>query len=191
MKDMDAMTRVEPSDERLVQEFRSGGPPSILDELVRRHTGRVLALLRQMGLGAADADDVAQEVFLRAFRGLDGFDGRSRFSTWLCRIALNAAKTFLGRRTRDARRERQAESPGDRLVASDDAILCRELDAEIAAALDDLSPPLRAALVLTVLQGVGIAEAAKIEGCSMATVYWRVHQARKVLKVRLRRYLQT
>jgi RNA polymerase sigma-70 factor (ECF subfamily) len=188
---MATMTRPSPTDEQLIADFRNGGPAALLNELVRRHLDRVLSLIRQMGVGQSDADDVAQEVFIRAFKGLAGFHGRARFSTWLTAIALNAARTHLTRRTKAEGRERQDESPGDRLAASDDAILCRELDAEIAAALGELSPPLRAALVLTTLQGIGIAEAARIEGCSMATIYWRVHEARKILKAKLRRYLES
>ncbi len=184
------MDRPAPTDEQLVADHRRGGGSAPLDELVRRHTGRILGLLRQMGLEAADADDVAQEVFMRAFQGLPGFDGRSRFGTWLYRIAVNAAKTHLVRRAKAVRRELPVESPGDRLAESHDAVLCREMDREISGALDALSPPLRAALVLTSLQGIGIAEAARIEGCSMATIYWRLHQARKLMKARLRRYLQ-
>jgi RNA polymerase sigma-70 factor (ECF subfamily) len=71
----------------------------------------------------------------------------------------------------------------------DHLALDRELEAEIAAALADLTPKLRAALVLTTLHGLGVAEAARIEGCGLPTLYWRIHQARKELRKRLARYL--
>jgi RNA polymerase sigma-70 factor (ECF subfamily) len=178
------------TDEQLVREIQAGRAGGLPDELVRRHIGRIRALVRQMTLNEADADDLTQEVFIKAFQGLAGFEGRSRFATWLTTIALNTARSFLTRRAKAPVRTGDVESPGDRLAASDDTVLFRELDAEIEAALAALSPPLRAAFVLTTLHDTGIAEVARIEGCSIATVYWRVHEARKILKARLRRYLK-
>jgi RNA polymerase sigma-70 factor (ECF subfamily) len=64
-----------------------------------------------------------------------------------------------------------------------------ELDGQIRAALSELSPKLRAAIVLASVEGFGAREAARIEGCTTATMYWRIHQARKELRHRLRNWL--
>ena len=64
-----------------------------------------------------------------------------------------------------------------------------ELQGQIERALAELRPSLRTAIVLTGLQGMDVAEAAQVEGCSRATMYWRVHKARKQLRLRLNRYL--
>ena len=76
------------SDEQLVTRA-SDGDDQAFAELVRRHQGKVRGLLLRLTSNATLADDLAQEVFLRAYRGLVGFEGRSRFSTWIYRIAYN------------------------------------------------------------------------------------------------------
>jgi len=151
----------------------------------------VRSMLYRMVLNEADADDLTQDVFLRVLNGLGQFDGRACFSTWLYRIVMNTAHTFLRRRARSPVR------PSDRLAAfpdrnhpqPDQAAMARELDADIAAALAALPASLRAAIVLTAIHKLDGREVAKIEGCSAATVYWRVHKARKILKQLLGHYL--
>lgn len=181
----------QPADEELVAAFRTTGEIRALNGLAERHIPRVRALLHQMVLNEADADDLTQEVFLRAFHGLEGFEGRSRFSTWLYRIAMNTARTFLRSRTRTpaCRGEELAEEPDRGGGGPDQAAMARELDADIEAALGSLSPTLRAAIVLTAIHGLNGREAARIEGCATATMYWRVHKARKILKRQLGHYL--
>ena len=98
----DAMDKVEPTDRELVAAVRNGGSPGRIGDLFVRHLGRVRNLMYQMTLNHADADDLTQEVFLRAARGLPEFDGRAEFATWLHRIALNCANSFLVRRARRA-----------------------------------------------------------------------------------------
>ena len=71
-----------------------------LDELIRRHLPHVRSLVFQMLLDDAAADDVTQEVFLKAIRGLERFDGRAKFSTWLYRICLNTTCTHLHKASR-------------------------------------------------------------------------------------------
>jgi RNA polymerase sigma-70 factor (ECF subfamily) len=146
-----------------------------------------------MVLDDAAADDLTQEVMLKAFRGLAGFDGKAAFSTWLYRIAMNTAYTFLASRNRSpvSFHGEVPEPPQHQVETPDRAAMQAELDRQIGAALDGLSPKLRAAMVLTGIQGVSPAEAAEIEGCSAATMYWRIHEARKQLNGQLSEWLQT
>ena len=142
-----------------------------------------------MVLNHAVADDLTQEVFLRAIRGLNGFRAEAKFSTWLFRIAWNVVRDEVSRReTQDAviTCELEPVTPvGDQ---PDRIALQRELDQRIAAELAGLTPKLRAALVLTSLQQVSVDEAAELEGCSTSTMYWRIHEARRVLQERLAKY---
>jgi len=181
----------QPTDEELVAAYRESGRPEVLDGLLRRHTGRVRAMMYQMVLDDADADDLTQEVFLRAVRGLSRFEGRSRFSTWLHRIAMNAAHSFLRQRSRsrEVAADGLADRPDGRIPTPDKAAIARELDAEVAAAMAELPPTWRAALVLRVFHGLGVREAARVEGCAASTIYWRVHKARGFLRKRLGDYL--
>jgi len=181
----------EMTDEQLVAAYRRDRQRECLERLLGRHLGRVRGMIFGMVLDHGDADDVMQEVFLRAIRGLAGFDGRSRFSTWLYRIALNTTRRFLERRGRSRERVETElfESLGSQQQAPDRRVMDDELSGQIAAGLASLSPALRAAISMVKLEGMSIEEAAEIEGCATATIYWRIHEARRLLKERLNRYL--
>ena len=180
----DAMDKVEPTDRELVAAVRNGGSPGRIGDLFVRHLGRVRNLMYQMTLNHADADDLTQEVFLRAARGLPEFDGRAEFATWLHRIALNCANSFLVRRARRATAslEEAPEPVASGVERPDRQAAGAEADARIRQALERLPVKLRAAIVLTVLQDVPFPEAARIERCALPTMYWRVHEARRQLK---------
>ena len=80
------------SDEDLIAAIRRDGDPASLEQLIQRHLPQVRSTAFQMTCDDTAADDVTQEVFLRAIRGLAGFDGRAKFSTWLFRISKNPRK---------------------------------------------------------------------------------------------------
>ena len=179
------------SDRALIDEFRTTGDLALLNALVERHIDGIRAAVYPMVLNHADKDDLVQEVFMRAFKGLDRFDGRAAFSTWLHRIALNTARSHLRRQRRspvDSAAEAPAMPAGE-TSAPQAALHGRELGQQIETALGELTDKLRAAVVLLVLQQRGVTEAAAIEGCSAATMYWRLHQARRKLKAKLGDFL--
>jgi RNA polymerase sigma-70 factor, ECF subfamily len=180
------------TDEELIAEYRQSGDTGCLDELVVRHTGKVRAMIYTMVLNEADADDLTQEVFLRAVRHIGSFRREARFSTWLYRIAVNTTRSHLKRRRSplDGFNGDQPESAGPLALEPDNAIMNGELDGEISRALAGLPPDLRAAITLTVIQGMDVREAASVAGCLRATMYWRVHEARKRLKRRLGEHLE-
>lgn len=181
------MDKAEPTDQELVEAYRNGGHPSLVGELFGRHLGKVRGMMYQMTLNHADADDLTQEVFIRAARGLPDFGGRAGFSTWLHRIAMNCAKSFLASRGR--RPVESVEDVPEPAAPCGDRPDCRaaaaELDGRIRSALGRLTPKLRAAIVLTVLQGLPLPQAARVEKCALPTLYWRVHEARRQLKTML------
>ena len=179
------------SDQHLLLQFRDTGRSEFLEELLRRHLKPVRGLVFQMLLDHAAADDVTQDVFLRVVRGIDRFEGRAEFSTWLFQIAMNAARTFLKQRGQ-ARVEFRDALPDGAAVATDrpdGPALLQELTTEVQTAMAQLSPQLRAAVVLVCLQKQPAAVAAEIEGCSTDTMYWRVHEARRQLKQLLAEHL--
>ena len=175
------------ADEHLVREYVESGELRHFDTLVRRHIPKVRAMIYPMVLNDADADELTQEVFCRVIDGIHGFGHRSAFATWLHRITMNTTRNFLKRRTRNPveHRETPPDSPGARHAHPDERAMAREDDAQLTAALAELSPALRSAIVLTTIHGMSVREAAQAEGCLTATLYWRVHQARKLLRVRL------
>lgn len=186
---MDIMSDPSRTDEALIAEWRRAGHGNCLDALVARHLRRVRAIVYQMVLNDSDADDLTQETFLRAFRGLANFNGTARFSTWLYRIALNVAHTHLKQVSRRGSTLplHDAACPGE--FAPDRQVLSEELQSEVSAAVANLSPALRAAVVLVTLQGLDVKDAAEIEECSVSTMYWRLHEARRILNLRLQNYV--
>lgn len=170
----------------MIAEFKRSGQIGHFDELVRRHIGSVRAMIYPMVLNDADADDLTQDVFLRAARGISGFKGKSEFSTWLYRIAVNTTRTFLRRR---ARRSVEVDIEPPEMVdhgsRPDRKFSAKESMDRVGAAMAALPPDLRAAITLMAIQGMSAKEAARVSDCLTATMYWRVHEARKRLKTLL------
>ncbi len=169
-----------------------GGDRAAYGQLVRLHQRRVYACAVQMLGDAGEAEDAVQEAFLRAWRALGRFDGRSELSTWLYRICVNVCLNTLRRRRRNAHADiadpRIPEPPADPSQGSTDPVIAvesAELYRRISRALDQLSPSLRATVVLVLMQGVAHKEAAEILGCPEGTVAWRVHEARRRLRAAL------
>lgn len=179
------------TDEELVARFRASGDARLAEQLVRRHTPRIRKMMYAMVLSHADADDLTQEAFLRAFRGLGTFRGEARFSTWLYRIALNTARSHLRKGRADPSPASGAPcDPEDPAASPVGRLLDLELHEQVSKAMALLSPELRAALVLTRINGLKPAEAAELENCSVVTIYWRVHKARRQLARDLQGYLK-
>ena len=160
------------------------GDPAAFEPLIRAHQRMIHALTYRMTGSLADAEDLAQETFIRAYQQLDSFAGTAKFSSWLYRIAINACLNWQQREIRRERiQTRWAETdPGmSPAPAGSD-----EPGQTVQAALMKLPAKQRAAIVLTVYDGHNHAEAAKILGCSETTVSWRIFAARRKLKRLLR-----
>ncbi len=180
---------MERTDLELIQEFR-GGDRTAADELVRRHLERVRNLVFQLVLNNEVADDLTQDVFARALRGLETFRGQSSMVTWLHRIALNVSYQFLRLTHRRGTSELPPDSIDGRVAAPHAQLIESEAKDRIATALSRLTPSLRAAIVLTTMQGLSAIEAAEIEECSVGTMYWRVHEARRRLREELKDWIE-
>jgi RNA polymerase sigma-70 factor (ECF subfamily) len=181
-------------DDILVEEARRGKREAF-SELARRHQQRIYGLIYGMTRNRSDADDLCQEVFLTAFRSIPGFHGRSSFSTWVYRIAVNASLNFLKKRDRERARagfhENLPERDGRKAAASSPEMsaVSNELQDRIEDAVGSLPPHFKASFLLVAGQGLSHAEAARALGCSENTVSWRMHKARKMLQARLKPFL--
>lgn len=151
--------------------------------VVRRVVFRVL-------LDEQATDDIVQTTFIKAYYKMHTFKGRSKMSTWLCRIAYNEALTYRRKNARNPLSIEDVYAPEKTSrQASDGNIMTIETYEEISTAMADIPEHLRAAITLVVLEEVPVSEAAIIMNCNQATVYWRVHKARKLLKNKLKHLL--
>ncbi len=177
-------------DRALVERFRAGDEAAF-DALVRRNQDRVYGLLWRMLGNREDALDVAQDTFVRAYRGMDGFRAQARFSTWVYGIALNLARNRLRDRSRKGRdcgvslEMLEANSPGAKPAAAADcpraAAEQGELETALAACLEHLPETLRGAFALRVFEGLAYDEIADAMECPRGTVKSRLNDARRRL----------
>jgi RNA polymerase sigma-70 factor (ECF subfamily) len=188
---------VTPTDRELVDRARAGDTRAF-GQLVRRHQQRIHRLAMHLVRNRAEAEDVMQETFIRAYRALGGFDGRSEPYTWLYRIAINLSLNVL--RSRRAQRVvNHSHDQDPRLDGLDglasarashvDALAGPSADAArqqlyraLARGIDELSETLRATLVLVCIDGRSHEEAAAILGAPEGTIAWRIHEARRKLR---------
>lgn len=166
------------------------GDAGAFTELTRRYRQRIYALALHLTGDTHDADDIAQETFLRAYRNLASFRVAAEFYTWIYRIAVNLALNT--RRGKSRRRTTGMEDPRVALAVQVDALgdprraaELRQVYTLLVAALDDLPAPFRSAVVLVAIQGLTHEEAGTVLGCPAGTISWRLHQARQQLAAAL------
>ncbi|MGC1276500.1 MAG: sigma-70 family RNA polymerase sigma factor [Planctomycetaceae bacterium] len=181
-----------PSDRDLIRKCRDGATEAF-GVLVERHQDRLYAGLFRM-LGSADeAREAAQDAFVHAYQKLDTFQGNAAFSTWLFRIAVNAAFSRQ-RRSRKYRTSLNGAGddagydPADHRSHSDPSqpIEQRETQKIVQDALAALPEDFRTALVLKEMEGLRYEEIAEIIGVPIGTVRSRIHRGRKELRQKLR-----
>ena len=175
---------------RLVERAQAGDGAAF-GELVRHYRPRIYALAFHVTGSESDADDVTQEVFLRAFNALHSYEGRGDFFSWIYRIALHLA--FNERRARARRTGASLDDPRVELGVAVDAggnprraAALRQIYSRLVAALDQLSPVLRATVILVCLQGMTHAQAARVLETNTGTVGWRIHEARARLRAMMK-----
>ncbi|MCK5862946.1 MAG: sigma-70 family RNA polymerase sigma factor [Candidatus Hydrogenedentes bacterium] len=164
-----------------------GGDAEAFESLVRSYRNEVYALCYYFTRNREDAWDLAQEVFIKAWRSLKRFRGDAAFKTWLMRIAANHCKDHLKKRRLvttnydDALQAVDAKSGGDPSKAAASS----ELGATIDAAVQQLPPKHQMAFVLREYKGLSYQEMAEVMQCSVGTVMSRLFNARKRLQVTL------
>ena len=186
-----------PTQAELVSAARSGETRA-LNQIVRENHGKVFGCAMKMLKDEAAAEDAAQETFIRAWRALDRFDGRSGLSTWLYRICVNVCLTRI--RTRKRRQSKEVELRQSRIsiltdpehpeAGPEESVAGFQLQARLEMALEELPETLRMTVILVLIQGLPHHEAADVLGCSAGTIAWRVHEARRRLRRKLRDVLE-
>lgn len=183
----------EPSDHDLVATAQRGDLKAF-DELVTRHRSRIFAMIRNMTRNEAEAWDLSQEVFIKAWSALPKFQARARFSTWLYRIAHNLVCDWSRKRRLESAGELNDEifqsanidaascTTPNSAARPDDAVAGNELRIKIETALGKLSDDHRQVVVLKDIQGLAYKEIAEVMECSIGTVMSRLHHARKNLQ---------
>lgn len=165
------------------------GEEDAFEGLVRRHQRRAWRVARQMVPSDEDAQDLAQEAFLRVFRSLERFDYQHDFTTWLYRIVTNLCIDHLRkRRPMVSTSAAQDEEDGEwdlvdhRDERPSDRIESQETASEVQACLDALAPHFQSVMVLRELEGLPCTEIAEIVGATHVTVRWRLHRGRKLFQ---------
>jgi RNA polymerase sigma-70 factor (ECF subfamily) len=182
------------SDEELVARATAGDQDAFA-QLVTRWERPIYALAYRTLRREEEARDVVQDAFLRAYRGLKGFKGEAKFSSWLYRITLNLCRDWM----RKERRAPVAQVPegtdplelADKMAAPtesvEDLVARREMSAAVQLAMAELPEEQRTAIMLKEYQGLTFQEIADLLDCPLSTVKTRLYQGLSVLRRRLER----
>lgn len=162
------------------------GDARAFEALVSRYRKRIFALALHITRSASEADDIAQDVFLKAYRALPEFEGRSQFFTWVYRMTVN--RSLNVRRDRARRGENMLDDPRLELAVAVDSrsdpareAELRQTYARLLRALDSLPADMRTTVILVSLQGLSHGEVAVVQKVSDGTIAWRMHEARRRL----------
>lgn len=188
------MDKVKPLDKvKLLVEKSQKGDNKAFEQLVITYQDRIYALCYQLTGNHADAQDLAQNVFIKAYRALPGFRNEADFGTWLHRITVNLAINEKRKRKPDVYLDspvQTEEGEMPRLLASDaegpeSAYENKEFRNMVRTALGELSPEHRTVLVLREMQGYSYDEIAAILDCSLGTVKSRINRGRQSLREKI------
>jgi len=185
-------------DQELVNRFK-GGDQSAFDEMVSRYWDRIFGMVNQLLRNTQDAEEVTQDAFIRAHRGLANFRGDAAFSTWLYQIATNLARNrywYWWRRKRDKSVSFDAPVSADNattladlipaeLETPDDITVTQEFIDRIAQGMERLSAKHREILTLRNIKNLSYEEIADILAISVGTVKSRIARARESLRAKL------
>jgi RNA polymerase sigma-70 factor (ECF subfamily) len=188
-----------PDDAALVNAARKGDMHAY-DQLIQRYQERIYATIYHMTSNHEDANDLAQETFIKAYSALKSFKGDSSFYTWVYRIAVNKTINFLKQRKNKISLslndlDYQVENDPDLVAFVSDKtprrdVALTELQEKLNTAMQKLSEPHRMAVTLHDVQGLSHEEIAEIMDCNVGTVRSRLFYARQQLQAYLSDYLK-
>lgn len=183
------------ADQALVERVQAGDKQAF-GLLVGKYQRKLLRLVSRLVRDPAEAEDVAQEAFIKAYRALPSFRGESAFYTWLYRIGINTAKNWLianGRRASSASDIDSAEAEnygeGDLLRDVDTPerlLMSKQIANTVNSAMADLPEELRTAITLREIEGLSYEEIAQVMDCPIGTVRSRIFRAREAIAEKLR-----
>lgn len=183
------------SDLSLVRRVQRGDKGAF-DALVLKYQHKVVKLVMRYTRTPAEAEDIAQDAFIKAYRALPGFRGDSAFYTWLYRIAINTAKNAVASRDRspieysldrhDAEESYDLQGRMKDGATPEALAMTEEIRATVNGAIEALPEELRTAIVLRELEGLSYEEIAATMDCPVGTVRSRIFRAREAIDARLR-----
>ena len=174
----------------------SDGDNGAFSEVVGQYSRRVYALCYRILRDEEEARDITQEVFVKVYTKRRSFGGKSEIYTWIYRIAVNASLTYLKKKGREKGRaafDENAAVVGPVAGAPsspEGSSALSELKGRVDEAVGSLPAHFRASFALVAGEGLSHRDAARVLGCSENTVAWRMHKARKLLRARLRPFLE-
>lgn len=192
--------QLEASEDILLVQRVQAGEVAVFDNLIKKYRERLYSVIYNLTSNKEDTADLTQEAFIKAFRSIDKFQGKSSFFTWIYRIAVNTTISHLKKNkfrrffSFDAIQEEGASSEVlDMLcskVSSDKSTFLKELQEKLNEALQTLSLSHRTVIILHEIEGLSHQEIARIMDCSEGTVRSRLHYAKQQLQVLLKDYLK-
>ena len=187
-------------DQQLVERAQRGDKHAY-ELLVVKYQRRLGRLISRFVRDSAEAEDVTQEAFIKAYRALPAFRGESAFYTWLYRIGINTAKNYLvsaGRRAPtstpfDAEESEEFEGAGQLqdMNTPENILMSKQVVEVVSSSLQQLPEDLRTALTLREIEGLSYEEIAEIMNCPIGTVRSRIFRAREMIATNLRPLLGT
>ena len=184
------------SDKLLIKKSQQGDTRAF-DMLVMRYQSRLMGLVSRYTRDSSEVEDIVQETFLKAYRGVTRFRGESTFYTWLCRIAINVAKSHFASFSRrqiyfkenDVSQELVSDLYEETTTA-EGIIYSDELLGLLQKVLADMSDDLGLALSLRELEGLSYEEISSIMQCPIGTVRSRIFRAREILNGTIKDYIE-
>lgn len=180
-------------DQAIVSRVQAGDKAAF-NLLVRKYQYKVINLVSRYVYDNSEVEDITQDVFIKAYRAINGFRGDSAFYTWLYRIAINTAKNYLVAQSRrppntdvEAQDAELVESgSGLRDIGTPESnVLTRELAERVTKAVEDLPQDLRTAIMLREIEGLSYEEIAMVMDCPIGTVRSRIFRAREAIDKQL------
>lgn len=182
------------NDKELVKKAQNGDKVAF-DALVTKYQFKVVNLVTRFVKDADDAQDVAQEAFIKAYRGLSNFRGDSAFYTWLYRIAINSAKNYIVSQSRksptyavdiDDAEHMETAAALKEIDTPEGKLLTSEIENTVYKAIKELPEDLKTAITLRELEGMTYEEIANVMECPIGTVRSRIFRARETIDKHLK-----
>ncbi|MFQ5682792.1 MAG: sigma-70 family RNA polymerase sigma factor [Candidatus Binatia bacterium] len=186
------MASIYDPDWELVEKSRRGDPLAF-DGLVIKYRNRIMGIATRIVGNRVEAEDLAQDVFVKVYHSLKGFQGKARFSTWLYRITANSCLNHRRRRKRENQISVSVENPGPTIPSEarnpHTLLEEKELKVLLEKAIQALPQEQRMVLILRDIEGLSYEEIAVSLGVELGTVRSRLHRARLVVQGRIKPFL--
>jgi len=182
--------------ESLIEKAQQGDTQAF-EKLVKKYDRQVLSLAYQISGNTQDAEDIYQEVFMRAFKGLSSFNKKSSFFTWLYRIAVNCSLTYCNKRSKRSHVPLENEGKDfsweaiDNMPTPDKAVVNQELKGKIKRGVDNLSPMQKTTFILRFYHQLKIKEIAQITDKAEGTIKNYLFRATRNMQKKLSPYVES